>query len=72
MHDVCACLQVTAATTQTMLLLTSSASSIVYAQMGDTPWDWAAVMLPMAFAATLAGQVCDGGGGGGGGGGGVG
>jgi hypothetical protein len=40
-----------------MLLLTSSASSIVYAQMGDTPWDWAAVMLPMAFAATLAGQV---------------
>jgi uncharacterized membrane protein YfcA len=49
--------QVTAATTQTMLLLTSSASSIVYAQMGDTPWDWAAVMLPMAFAATLAGQV---------------
>jgi hypothetical protein len=48
---------VTAATTQTMLLLTSSASSIVYAQLGDTPWDWAAVMLPMAFAATLAGQV---------------
>jgi hypothetical protein len=26
--------------------------------MGDTPWDWAAVMLPMTFAATLAGQVC--------------
>lgn len=50
-------LQVTAATTQTMLLLTSSASSIVYAQMGDTPWDWATVMLPMAFFATLAGQV---------------
>lgn len=40
-----------------MLLLTSSASSIVYAQLGDTPWDWATVMLPMAFAATLAGQV---------------
>lgn len=55
-HNVC--LQVTAATTQTMLLLTSSASSIVYAQLGDTPWDWASVMLPMAFAATLAGQVC--------------
>lgn len=50
-------LQVTAATTQTMLLLTSSASSIVYAQLGDTPWDWATVMLPMAFVATLAGQV---------------
>lgn len=54
--------QVTAATTQTMLLLTSSASSVVYAALGDTPWDWAAVMMPVAFVATLAGQVrCSGG-----------
>eukprot|EP00879_Flechtneria_rotunda_P001978 GHRR01002153.1.p1 GENE.GHRR01002153.1~~GHRR01002153.1.p1 ORF type:complete len:776 (+),score=239.30 GHRR01002153.1:136-2463(+) len=49
--------QVTAATTQTMLLLTSAASTIVYAQLGDVPWDYAAVILPLAFVATLAGQL---------------
>eukprot|EP00775_Hariotina_reticulata_P001221 gene1221-1560_t len=48
--------QVTAATTQTMLLLTSAASTIVYAQLGDIPWDYAAVLLPLAFLVTLAGQ----------------
>eukprot|EP00878_Enallax_costatus_P010013 GHUV01010452.1.p1 GENE.GHUV01010452.1~~GHUV01010452.1.p1 ORF type:complete len:687 (+),score=222.48 GHUV01010452.1:318-2378(+) len=48
--------QVTAATTQTMLLLTTAASTIVYAQLGDIPWQYAAVMMPTAFAATLAGQ----------------
>jgi len=51
-----ACCQVTAATTQTMLLLTSAASTIVYAQLGDIPWDCAAVLLPLAFLVTLAGQ----------------
>lgn len=49
--------QVTAATSQTMLLLTSAASSITYAQMGDIPWPYAAVLMPVAFAATLAGQL---------------
>lgn len=50
------CTQVTAATTQTMLLLTTAASTIVYAQLGDIPWQYAAVMMPTAFVATLAGQ----------------
>lgn len=53
---LCCVLQVTAATTQTMLLLTTAASTIVYAQLGDIPWQYAAVLMPMAFAATLAGQ----------------
>jgi uncharacterized membrane protein YfcA len=39
-----------------MLLLTSAASTIVYAQLGDIPWDYAAVLLPLAFLVTLAGQ----------------
>jgi uncharacterized membrane protein YfcA len=51
------CLQVTAATSQTMLLLTSAASTITYAQLGDIPWTYAAVLMPVAFAATLAGQL---------------
>lgn len=39
-----------------MLLLTTAASTIVYSQLGDIPWEYAAVLMPMAFAATLAGQ----------------
>lgn len=54
MHPACS--QVTAATSQTMLLLTTAASTIVYSQLGDIPWNYASVLMPMAFAATLAGQ----------------
>jgi len=41
--------QVTAATTQTMLLFTTGASTVVFAQMGDVPWHFAAVLMALAF-----------------------
>lgn len=49
--------QVTAATTQTMLLFTTGASTVVFAQMGDIPWDFAAVIMATAFICTLIGQA---------------
>lgn len=39
-----------------MLLLTSAASTAVYAQLGDVPWRLAGLLMPLSFVATLAGQ----------------
>lgn len=40
-----------------MLLFTTSSSMIVYAQLGDIPWDYAGVLLVVAFVTTILGQV---------------
>jgi uncharacterized membrane protein YfcA len=41
-----------------MLLFTTSAATIVYAQMGLIPWDYAGLLAAVALVMTLAGQLC--------------
>jgi uncharacterized membrane protein YfcA len=41
-----------------MLLFTTTSATIVYAQQGLIPWDYAGVLAATALVTTLLGQVC--------------
>ena len=41
-----------------MLLFTTTSSTIVYAQQGLIPWDYAAALAATALVTTLLGQFC--------------